>query len=136
MTCDSETTAAPVMPTGLKGYTRRSSRVRSHALTMSRIARSTTSVESRFWQSQSSRIRCRPTLFTPSPPPEYHRRNGATETLHPMLGHPDHQSREFHPALVKRVLHHFPHGALGFLRGVGRVLKNHSVTVFAQANAD
>src|SRR5215204_117866 len=100
------------MPTGLKGYTRRSRSVRSHAFTMSRIARSTTSVESRFWQSQSSRIRCRPTLFMPSPPPEYHRRNGAAELLDAMLGHPDHQTREFHPALVKRVLHHLAHCAL------------------------
>src|SRR5215212_1704212 len=136
MTWDSETTAAPVIPTGLNGYTRKSSSVRSHAFTMSRIARSTTSVESRFWQSQSSRIRCRPTLFMPSPPPENHRRNGASEPFDPVLRGPDHHAREFHSATIECIADHCSNDLVSFLSGAGRVLENHPVAVFTEPDTN
>src|SRR5215472_5641924 len=128
--------AIPVTPTGLKGYTFRSSRLTSSATTMSRRACSAISTESRFWQPHISRMMCRPIAFTASPPPQDNGRDSAANPFDLMLDRANDDLLQAEPAAGEAFIDHLAYGRLNLAeRGAVRLV-DHPVGTFAHADTD
>src|SRR5215469_16072861 len=104
--------AIPVTPTGLKGYTFRSSRLTSSATTMSRRACSAVSTESRFLQPHISRMMCRPIAFIRSPPPQDNGRDSAANPFDLVLDRANDDLFQAQPASGETLVDHLAYGRL------------------------
>src|SRR5438132_1761939 len=128
--------AIPVTPTGLNGYTRKSSRLTSSAATMSRRACSAVSTESRFWQPHISRMMWRPIAFIGSPPPQDNGRDSAANPFDLVLDRANDDLFQAQPASGKAFVDHLAYGRLYLgLRGAVRLV-NHPVGPVADSDAD
>src|SRR5579859_3875637 len=132
----SETMAMPVTPTGLNGYTRRSSRLTSSATTISRSARSAVSTESRFWQPHISRMTCRPMAFIASPPPHDNGRDSAANPFDLVLDRANDDFPQIEPASGETFVDHLAYGRFHLvLRGAMRLI-DHPVGPLSDPDAD
>src|SRR5881392_4229510 len=98
--------AIPVTPTGLNGYTRKSSRLTSSAATMSRRACSAVSTESRFWQPHISRMMWRPMAFIGSPPPQNNGRDSAADPFDLVLDRANDDFLQLQPTSGESFVNH------------------------------
>src|SRR5919199_4658042 len=128
--------AMPVTPTGLNGYTRRSSRLTFSASTMARSARSAVSTESRLWQPHISRMTCRPIAFMGSPPPQDNGRDSAANPFDLVLDRANDDLFEAQPASGKAFVDHLAYGRLDLAARGAMRLVNHPVGPFGNADAD
>src|SRR5690242_4494484 len=132
----SDTMAMPVTPTGLKGYTLRSSRVTSRAWTMSRSALSAVSTESRFWQPHISRMMCRPIAFMGSPPPQDNGCDSAANPFDLVLDRANDDLFQAQPATGEAFVDHLAYGRFDLEERGAMRLVNHPVGAIAHADAD
>src|SRR5258706_14827458 len=131
----SETIAMPVTPTGLNGYTRRSSRLTSRATTISRKARSAVSTESRFRQPHISRMMWRPMAFIGSPPPQHNGRDRAANSFDLVLDRANDDLLQMQPASGEAFVNHPANGRFHLAKRGPVRLVEHSVGSLGDPNA-